>query len=80
MSVIPATQGSINRKTVIQASLGIKPYHFSKITKAKRTGTITQVVQCLPIKHEDLSSNQSTLPSKVRVAEGKETCPYLGVF
>jgi hypothetical protein len=41
---------------------------LEKITKAKRAGGLTQVVECLAGKHEALSSNTSTnREKKIRV-------------
>jgi hypothetical protein len=33
---------------------------IQKVTEAKRAGSMDQVVECLPSKHEALSSNSST--------------------
>jgi hypothetical protein len=52
--------GSINRRIKVQAHLSIKRDTISKITKAKRTGSMTQVVELLPRKSKALSSNPHT--------------------
>jgi hypothetical protein len=49
--------GGINR---IQADQSIKQDPISKITKAKRAGGMTPVVECLLSNLEALSSNPST--------------------
>jgi hypothetical protein len=38
--------------------------HISKITKGKRAGGITQVIECMPSKCKALNSNPSTLKKK----------------
>jgi hypothetical protein len=50
MSVIPAMQGSINRKIVVQAGLGKKRDPISKITRAERAGGETSAIEHLPSK------------------------------
>jgi hypothetical protein len=52
--------GSVNRRTVAQAGLGLKQDPIFKITKAKRTGGIAQVAEHLPSKLKALSSNHGT--------------------
>jgi hypothetical protein len=52
--------GGINRKTVVHISLGIK----TQDPQAKRAGDMDQVVEHLPSKCEDLSSNFSTTKKK----------------
>jgi hypothetical protein len=54
--VIPATQGSTYRKIVVQDSLGIKQNPVPKVTNAKQTGRVAQMVECLPSKCKVLSS------------------------
>jgi hypothetical protein len=44
----PSYVEKINRKIVVQVSLGIKGDLISKITKAKRAGDVTQVVSKAP--------------------------------
>jgi hypothetical protein len=57
MAVIPATTGSINRRIIIKTSPGKKKCKpISKITRAKRAGGMTQVVEHMP----SLDSNPST--------------------
>jgi hypothetical protein len=41
------SHGSINRRMIIQASLGIKASPVSKITKSKRAGSMAQVLKVL---------------------------------
>jgi hypothetical protein len=41
--VIPAMQGSVNRRIAVQDGLGIKRDPVPKITNAKRAGDVTQV-------------------------------------
>jgi hypothetical protein len=62
--VLPVTVGSINRKTVVQASLEKKRGYLCKITKTKRFGYMAQVVEHLPSRPEALSSNPSTTHKK----------------
>jgi hypothetical protein len=49
-----------NRRIVVQAHLSKKQDLISKITRAKRSGGMAQVVEHLPSKCETLSSNPST--------------------
>jgi hypothetical protein len=58
----PSYAGSINRRTIVQASLVIKARPISKITNTKRTCGEAQMVQCPPRKSKALSSNPSTAP------------------
>jgi hypothetical protein len=51
----PSYAGSINRRIVVQTSLGIMQDPIQK-TKAKRARGVAQVFECLPSKHEALSS------------------------
>jgi hypothetical protein len=41
-------RGSINRRITVQVSLGIKQDPSSKITNAKRVGSMAKVVEHLP--------------------------------
>jgi hypothetical protein len=43
-------------KIMVQASPGIKQDPISKITTGKRAGSVIQVVEHLPSKHESLGS------------------------
>jgi hypothetical protein len=43
---------------------GQKQDPFSKVTRAKRAGHVTQVIELLPSKHEALSSNSSNSKKK----------------
>jgi hypothetical protein len=63
VSVNPALWGSTNRITV-QASQDLKWDCISKITKAKRAGSVTQVVEYLSSKHKALSSTPNTTKKK----------------
>jgi hypothetical protein len=58
--VIPVTQGSTNRRIVVQASLGIQGDPILKITNTKKAGREVQLAGYLPSKHEGLSSTSST--------------------
>jgi hypothetical protein len=60
----PAICGSTNRRITVQANLGIKWDPISKITKAKSTGNMTQVVEDLPDKCKAWSSTPSTIGKK----------------
>jgi hypothetical protein len=64
VSVIPASVGSIHRRTKVQARPGKKQVPISKITRVKRAGGIAQVVQCLPSQCETLSSNPNNIKNK----------------
>jgi hypothetical protein len=57
---ISAMWGSTNRKSLVQAGLGIKQDPASKITKAKRAGSMAQAIEYLPIKCKALNSTPST--------------------
>jgi hypothetical protein len=56
----PSYMESVNRRIVVQASLGIKVRPYSKNNKAKKAGSVAKVVECLPSKLKALSSNSST--------------------
>jgi hypothetical protein len=56
----PATQGSTNRRIVVQDGPDIKQDPNSKLANIKRAGRIVQVLVCLPSKHKVLSSMPST--------------------
>jgi hypothetical protein len=62
----PRYRGSINGRIVVQAGWGIKGAPISKITKAKRSGSMAQ--ESLPGRYKPLSSDMSTIknnqPSK----------------
>jgi hypothetical protein len=60
----PATEGSINRKITVQASLGKNQDLISKIIRIKKAGCIIQAVEHLPSKWETLSSNHSNVKNK----------------
>jgi hypothetical protein len=45
LPVIPAMQGSTNRRTVVQGSPGIKQDPISKIIKAKSSDRVAQKVE-----------------------------------
>jgi hypothetical protein len=64
LSVIPPTAGSINRRTVVQASPGEKWDLISEITRTKRAVGIAQAVAHLSTKCKALSSNASTTKKK----------------
>jgi hypothetical protein len=56
---------SANRKIVVQASLGINGETLIKyISKAKRARAVVQLVQCLPSKHNAISSNPNGAKKK----------------
>jgi hypothetical protein len=59
--VNPATAGSINDRIRVQADWSKKRGPTSKITRAKRAGSMAQEGQCLPSKQEALSLNHSTI-------------------
>jgi hypothetical protein len=50
--VIPATEGSINGRILVQAASGKKQEPVSKITRIKRSKGETQTVECLLSKSE----------------------------
>jgi hypothetical protein len=50
--VIPAIQGGIYRRIVVQAGPGIKLDLIPKITNTKGTGRVAQVEECLLSRHE----------------------------
>jgi hypothetical protein len=56
--------GSLNRRIVVQASLGKKQDPISKITRENRAGVVTQMVKHLPSKCKALSSKPSTEKKK----------------
>jgi hypothetical protein len=62
MLVIPATEGSTNRKTIVQAGPVIKQDPISKITNAKRAGEVAQEAEHLPA----LATMKSRLPSPTK--------------
>jgi hypothetical protein len=47
-----------------EIGLGKKQDSFSKTTRAKRAGSTDQAAECLPSKHEALSSNSHTSKKK----------------
>jgi hypothetical protein len=79
MPVIPALQRIINRIIWIKASLGIKPDPISKITNRKRAGRVVQVVECLPSKHQALSSTPVP-PKKEKKKKHNERAPPIFIF
>jgi hypothetical protein len=54
----------INRKILIQASLGKKGNTLSKMTSTERAKCVAQMVKCLLTKHKALSSNSSITKNK----------------
>jgi hypothetical protein len=50
--VIQATQGSTNRRIIIQVVQGKKQDPLSKITNVKKDGGVVQVAEHLPSKHK----------------------------
>jgi hypothetical protein len=48
----------------LQSMLGKSEPPISKINSAKRAGSMTEAVECLPSKNEVLGSNPSTAPPK----------------
>jgi hypothetical protein len=64
MPVISTVAGSINRRIMIQVSLGKKQDPISKITRGKRNGGTAQTTEYLLSKCETLSSNLSTITKK----------------
>jgi hypothetical protein len=70
-----SSQGSTNRRTVVQAGLGIKWDPISKITNTKRAGGVAQVVEHLPSKFEALSSNPNY--RKKKKGRGSKSVPDL---
>jgi hypothetical protein len=59
--------GRVNRRVFVQASLGIKWDPISKITKRKNVGI--QVVECLPIRCQALSSKPSATKRETSLLE-----------
>jgi hypothetical protein len=57
--VIPEMARSLNRRIVVQAGLGKKGDHISKIIRIKKAGDVVQVVEYLHSKCETLSSYHS---------------------
>jgi hypothetical protein len=56
----PSYVGGIGKRTVVQGWPQTKTQNpIQKITKAKRTGSMAQVVECLPTKLRALSSTSS---------------------
>jgi hypothetical protein len=53
----PSYKSSINKRIKIQATWGKKQAPISKISKAKRAGTVDQLAEHLPRKHEALSNS-----------------------
>jgi hypothetical protein len=62
--VAPDSIGSINKRTMVQANLGIKTKSYSKVNKIKSAGVVTQVVEHLYNKCYALSSNTNTAKNK----------------
>jgi hypothetical protein len=58
-------QGSVNRRITVQACPSINWRPYWKISKAKKSWDITQVVVCLPSKYKTLISNPSTFKKKI---------------
>jgi hypothetical protein len=56
----PSYTGSTNRRIMVQAGIGIKQDPISKITDTK----MTQVVECLPTKHEGPEFKSPVLPQR----------------
>jgi hypothetical protein len=53
----PSYRGCVIRRTTVQVLPWQKPLSpYLKITKAKRTGGVAQVVECLSSKHKALTS------------------------
>jgi hypothetical protein len=63
MPVIP-TEGSINRKVILQAGLNKEQDTISKMTSGKRLGDMTQTEEHLPNKQKTLNSSPSMNNSK----------------
>jgi hypothetical protein len=61
-TAIPATQGTINRRIMIQAGLAKKQYPISIITTARRAGGVAHAYQAS--NHEALNSTSSTTKKK----------------
>jgi dihydroxyacid dehydratase/phosphogluconate dehydratase len=57
---------------VVQAGLGKKLDPMSKITRVKRAGGVTQVIEYLPSKNKILSSNPSTTQKKKKLCHLQE--------
>jgi hypothetical protein len=60
----PSYSGSINRRIEVQAGPSKKQNPVSEITKAKRAGSVAQVVEFLPSKLKSLSSNPELQKNK----------------
>jgi hypothetical protein len=58
------------RRMAVQVGLGKK---FSKITRAQRTGSVAQIVECLSGKHETVSSNPRTTKLIIKKKKKKKT-------
>jgi hypothetical protein len=67
----------IGKLDCIQISLGKKQYFFSKITRPKRAGGVTHLVDHLPSKHETLSSNSSSGKKKKEIQLLRFTLLYI---
>jgi hypothetical protein len=52
--------GSINKRMEVHAGLSPEQNPISKITRAKRDGSVVQALEYLPSKCEALNSNPST--------------------
>jgi hypothetical protein len=62
----PATRGSINRRSAVQAGLGIESNAIPRITKEKKDGCIAQMVEYLLSKCKALNSSPSTAKIKIK--------------
>jgi hypothetical protein len=79
MSVIPDTQGSTKRRTVVRPGLHIKQDSISKITKTKRAEGMAQVIKCLYSKRKALSSTPSSAKKKTlrKTSNNNKTCKLI---
>jgi hypothetical protein len=76
--VIIATQGSTNRRIVVQVCPGIKGDSISKITKAISAGSKTGVLESLPSKCEALHPVSSSSPKSSEYVNIVWICIILG--
>jgi hypothetical protein len=57
----------MNRRIMVQASPDKNEGPIPKINKAKRAGSMAEVVDHLPSKHDTLNPNQSTIKREKKI-------------
>jgi hypothetical protein len=67
----PSFMRSVNRRILVQVSLGINVRPYPKITKAKRARTIAQVLEHMPSKYKTQVQIQ-VLPKKKKKRKFKQ--------